>query len=223
MDKIIINEITHQGMVVDGVLIAGSNTKIEFQNTHGINIIAECYNDIECGNDCIIECRSYCKIKCGNSCIIKTIDDNQIETGDYCVIEGECFNEIKTGKFCKVELQDSNEIEIGKSCEIVIGEGNAVKADKKCTIKANNENTIEAKSGSRIFVGNDCDVTLIGKNILLEINGRDSIVYNEATDGVLITRNEKGKLRTYKINKIKKGMVTIENSKICLDYNNDIE
>ena len=61
---------------------------------------------------------------------------------------------------------------------------------------------------------------LKGKKILLEISGKNAKINNKAKNSGIITYNEKGKMKMYKTNKLKKGVVTVENGEFSLDYDN---
>ena len=217
--KIITNETIHQEMIVNEVLEIGSNTKVQLKDTHNIKIIAEDKNEIECGNHCDIICGDYCNITCGDYCNIKFISDNVIKTGKSCKIEGDYFNEIKTENSCNVKVQNDNEIETGNYCNIEIGETNRIKTEKSCILNGNNENTIKVKNGSRVHIINDCEVTIKGKNIILEVKGENGIIHNRAKGSVIITHSVEGKIKVYKSNKlINEEEIEIENGEISLDY-----
>ena len=139
-------------------------------------------------------------------------------------------NTLEIGDNTEVHLKDidnltviagnNNEIIVGKNCKITCGKENKVECGKNCIIHGGDKNKITIKSNSKAFIGEDCEIELKGKKILLEINGKNAEIYNKSKNSGIITYNEKGKMKLYKTKKLKKGVATVENGEFSLDYDN---
>ena len=212
MEKIIISETTHQEMIVNGTLEIGDNTEVRLENMDNLTIIAGNCNEISVGKNC--------NITCGEECVIYGGNENKIITGANCTIECVLLNEVETKQYCKIMGCDENNIKCLDCCEVVVTDGNKVTCGEDCVIYGGNENKITIKSNSKAFIGEDCKIKLKGKKILLEISGKNAKVKNKAKNSGIITYNEKGKMKMYKTNKLKKGVVKVEKGEFSLDYDN---
>ena len=54
----------------------------------------------------------------------------------------------------------------------------------------------------------------------MEISGKNAEINNKAKNSGIITYNGKGKMKMYKTNKLKKGVVKVEKGEFSLDYDN---
>ena len=140
------------------------------------------------------------------------IVNNTLEIGDNTEVH------LKNIDNLTVIAGNNNEITVGKNCKITCGKENKVECGKNCIIHGGDKNKITIKSNSKAFIGEDCEIELKGKKILLEINGKNAEIYNKSKNSGIITYNEKGKMKLYKTKKLKKGVVTVENGEFSLDY-----
>ena len=144
----------------------------------------------------------------------KMIVNNILEIGDNTEVH------LKNIDNLTVIAGNNNEITVGKNCKITCGKENKVKCGENCIIHGGDKNKITIKSNSKAFIDEDCEIKLKGEKILLEINGKNAEIYNKSKNSGIITYNEKGKMKLYKTNKLRKGEIIVENGEISLDYDN---
>ena len=209
----IIDKGNYKNFIENNVLKVDNDTEIQLEEIDNLTIIGESNNKITVGNNCNIKCGALNKIKVG--------DDNTISTGVGCLIEAGLLNTIVTGANCKLKVQDENNIKTGRHTEIEGNDVNKIKAGESCQIKGGNENIVMVKSGSRVFIFNNCEIEIKGKNIILEIKGwgGSATIRNKAKKSVILTKDLKGGMKIYKTKKLtKETAIMVEDGIIGSEY-----